>query len=232
MKKLYYDLHIHSGLSPCCDNDMSPNNIINMALIKGLNIISITDHNSAKNVEVAFNIASKNGLLLIPGMEVESKEGIHLLCYFKTVAKLMEFSEIIYQHLPEIKNEPEKWGEQLVYNEFDEIIGKEEKLLITSVNLSINKIVDLVSFYQGIVIPAHINRYTNSIITVLGFISDDLKIAGVEIIGDCNEVTYQKYHVLKSSDAHFLGDINESINSINLEEQSIDSFFAYFGGER
>lgn len=232
MKKLYYDLHIHSALSPCSDNDMSPNNIINMALIKGLDIISITDHNSAKNVEVAFNLAKKKGLLLIPGIEVESKEGIHLLCYFKTISLLKAFSEIIYYHLPNIKNENDKWGKQLIFNECDDIIGKEEKLLITSVDLSMNKIIELVLIYQGIVFPAHINRYANSLITVLGFIPDDLKIAGIEIIGDIENEAYQKYQVIRNSDAHFLGDINEQVNSLTLVDKTVAAFFSYFGDAR
>lgn len=231
MKRFYYDLHIHSALSPCSDNDMSPNNIVNMSLLKGLDIIAITDHNSAKNVEVTINIAKKSKLLVIPGIEVETLEGIHLLCYFRNLSLLKQFDNYIYNNLPDLINVDDKWGKQLIFNEDDEVIGKENKLLISSVNLSMDDIIDTVHSYKGIVFPAHVNRYANSINTVLGFIPENLKIAGIELTGTNKENDYQKYHIIKNSDAHYLGDINEKINSLVLREKTITDFFAYFGGE-
>ncbi|MDD3226480.1 MAG: PHP domain-containing protein, partial [Tissierellia bacterium] len=128
--KFYYDLHIHSDLSPCSSRDMTPNNIINMSLIKGLNIISVTDHNTADNLPAVMELSHKAGIKIIPGLEVTTKEEVHVLCYFKKLDKAMEFGRIIYDSLPFIKNNPEIFGEQNIYNSKDEITGTLEKLLI------------------------------------------------------------------------------------------------------
>jgi|SRR5690554_4153517 len=231
MNRYYYDLHIHSALSPCSHGDMSPNNIINMSLLKGLDIISVTDHNSAKNVEVTYNIAKKKDILVIPGIEVETFEGIHLLCYFKRVTLLNKFAEIIYSNLPEIKNEEEKWGEQLIFDENDRIVDKETKLLLSSVKLNINEVIDKVHLFQGIVIAAHINRYANGINTILGFIPEDLKISGIEITQNEDDEKYQMYQKVINSDAHNLGEICEKTNSLILRDKTIDDFFTFFSGE-
>lgn len=229
MVKCYYDLHIHTGLSPCADKDMSPNNIVNMAVIKGLDIIAITDHNSAKNVKPILKVATNTSLVVIPGIEVETKEGIHLLCYFRSLEDLNRFTEIIDQNLPDVFIKEEIFGAQLIYDENDEVIDKVVKMLSNSTLLSMNEVIDLVHKLEGIVIPSHIDRYANSIITVLGFIPPDLLIDGVEISKMGNTTNNLNYKVICNSDAHYLGAINERINFVELENKSIDAFFKYFG---
>ena len=97
--KFYYDLHIHSSLSPCADDDMTPNNIVNMALIKGLDVISLTDHNSTKNVEAVHELCQHKGIKFIPGIEVQTKEEVHVLCYFFDILDCLKFGEMIYNSL-------------------------------------------------------------------------------------------------------------------------------------
>ncbi|HEY8364087.1 MAG TPA: PHP domain-containing protein [Haloplasmataceae bacterium] len=229
MIECFYDLHIHTGLSPCCEDDMSPNNIVNMAIIKGLDIIAITDHNSALNVEVTIEVAKNTNLLVIPGIEVESFEGIHLLCYFKTVSELMQFAKIVDDYLPNIKNDETLWGKQLIFNEDDEIIAIKDKALLNSVNLKIDEIINLTREKGGIVIPAHVNRFNNSILTILGFIPKDLPIAGIEVANNEELKDLNYYRIIRNSDAHFLGHISERINKIILPEKSLNAFFDYFG---
>lgn len=225
--KFYYDLHIHSDLSPCGHKDMTPNNIVNMAYLKGLNIISVTDHNSIKNVKAVKEVASKVGLEVIPGIEVTSKEEVHVLCYFRNFCDAEVFGDIIYESLPNIKNNKDIFGEQNVYNSKDEIIGQIEKLLISATKYSIEEIYKLTIKHNGIMVPAHINKKSNSILGILGFIPFDLKINFIEVYDKVgiNEKIINKYKVLRNSDAHHLVDISEPVNSIELN--SILEIYGY-----
>ncbi len=225
--KYYYDLHIHSNLSPCGDKDMTPNNIVNMAHIKNLDIISVTDHNSCKNFPALKKLGDTRNIIVIPGIEVNTKEEVHLLCYFKDYLDCNEFSDIIYESLPKIKNNPKIFGEQLIYDEKDDIIKKEDVLLTGASKYSINEIIKLVKENKGIVIPSHVNRRANGIIGVLGFIPENLDFKYIEISGEVNakllKKLQDKYKIIINSDAHRLVDISERNNY--LEMASIEELF-------
>ncbi len=227
--KYYYDLHIHSDLSPCGMCDMTPNNIVNMSLIKGLNIISVTDHNSAGNLSAVMEVSAKAGIKAIPGLEVTTKEEVHVLCYFKELISAIEFADIIYDSLPFIKNNPEIFGEQNIYNSTDEITGTLEKLLINATNYTVEDIYSIVKKYNGVMIPAHINKMTNGILGVLGFMPINLKIDFVEIYSKIpiNNKIKEKYKVLNNSDAHQLIDISEALNYFELND--IDEVYSFLG---
>ena len=218
--KFYYDLHIHSDLSPCGSDDMTPNNIINMSLIKGLNIISVTDHNSTANLPAVMELSEGAGIKVIPGLEVTTREEVHVLCYFKELSSAIEFGGIIYDSLPFVKNNPVIFGEQNIYNCRDEITGTLEKLLINASSHNIEDIYTIVKEYNGVMIPAHINKMSNSILGVLGFIPFNLKIDFVEVYSKMpisNKIT-EKYKVLNNSDAHQLVDISEAVNYFELSD--------------
>ena len=131
----FADLHIHSCLSACGDEDMTPANICGMAKLKGLDAIAICDHNSARNLPAAQELCDAYGLLLLPGMEITTREEVHLLGYFETVEAALAFGEMLRGHLPNKKNKPQFFGRQLVMNSDDEIIGEEEALLIGATDL-------------------------------------------------------------------------------------------------
>ena len=137
--KLYYDFHIHSCLSPCGDEDSTPNNIVNMALIKGLNVIALSDHNTGKNCPAAMAVGKKNGLVVLPAMELTTSEDIHVLCLFERYEDLAKLEEHIQKTRLRIKNRPEIFGRQLIMNEQDEIVGEEENLLIVSSGVSVEE---------------------------------------------------------------------------------------------
>ena len=130
--KLYYDFHIHSCLSPCGDEDNTPNNIVNMALLKGLNVIALADHNTGKNCPAVMAVGRKNGLVVLPAMELTTSEDIHILCLFERYEDLQKLEEHISSRRMKIANRPEVFGRQLIMNEKDEVIGEEEHLLIVS----------------------------------------------------------------------------------------------------
>jgi len=225
--KFYYDLHIHSDLSPCGNTEMTPNNIVNMAYIKGLNIISVTDHNCINNFPAIRFIGERLGIEVIPGIEVTTKEEVHVLCYFKKFSDAQKFADTIYESLPNMKNQPHIFGEQNIYNSEDEIIGNLGKLLINATNYSIDDVFNMAKEYNGMAVPAHINKKTNSILGVLGFIPFNLEMDFVEVFHKTNidKKIINKYIVLKNSDAHQLVDISESVNSVELD--TIEGIYDY-----
>lgn len=220
--KFYYDLHIHSDLSPCGNYDMTPNNIVNMAYIKGLSIISVTDHNTAGNIKPIIESGEKLDITVIPGIEVTTREEVHILCYFKHHSYAQQFGNIIYESLPDIKNNELIFGEQNIYNSKDEIVGKLDKLLINASKYTLDEIYNLAHDYHGIIVPAHINKKSNSILGALGFIPLNLKIDFVEIFKAqaVDDKIIKKYKILYNSDAHQLVDISESENCIELDKAS------------
>ena len=225
--KFFYDLSIHSDLSPCGSSDMTPNNIINMSYIKGLNVISVTDHNTAKNLPAVMMLGEKAGIKVIPGIEVTTKEEVHVLCYFNKVKDALAFGDKIYASLPDIKNNTVIFGEQNIYNCNDEIVGCMDKLLLNASSYTIEDVCALAKYHHGIMVPAHINKKSNSILGVLGFIPKNLKIDFVEVYSktEVNKKIVENYKVLRNSDAHQLGDISEAENFIELD--NIDDIYNY-----
>ena len=132
MKPFYYDLHIHTCLSPCGDDDMTPANIVGMSALKGLNVIAITDHNSCKNCAAAMALAKEYNITVIPGMELTTQEEVHVVCLFPTLEEAMAFDHYVEEHLLPIPNRPETFGKQQIMNENDEITGEDPILLISA----------------------------------------------------------------------------------------------------
>ena len=236
MSRYYYDLHIHSCLSPCCDSDMTPNNIVNMAELCGLNIIALTDHNSVKNCAAAMQVAKNKGITLIPGMELTCSEEIHVICLFSSLENATNFGEYVYARLPNIDNRPDIFGEQLILNSDDEIIGSEPKLLINATDISIENVTGLMKQYGGICFPAHIDKKSTSILSVLGEIPEEYTFKAVEITkkADLNALKLShpalgKVLFLINSDAHYLETIQSEEAWLDLKEPTFQSIIeAYF----
>ncbi len=220
--KLFYDLHIHSCLSPCGSDEMTPNNIANMAYLKGLDIISITDHNTGKNNDVIRRLAQHLGILVVPGMEVQTKEEVHILCYFPDMEALNAFENELDAHRVQMPNRPERFGNQWVMDEEDSIIEEYPWALILSLNLSLEQLNALVDNFGGVIVPAHINKSSNSMLSNLGFIPEDLNLKFIEVFMNAPvpQDILDHYGVLINSDAHSLGQISEPIQSLELTEKT------------
>ncbi len=229
MERLFCDLHIHSCLSPCGSDDMTPSNICGMAMLKGLQMIAVTDHNSARNLPAAQACADAYGLLLIPGMEITTREEVHLLGYFPDVETALAFSEFLRGHLPPKKNKPSFFGNQLVMDEDDNVVAEEDALLIGATDLPFDRLVGLIREAQGVPVPAHINRGSNGLLINLGFVPEDLGLTAVEVWRGlpCAHTPQEGRVVLHSSDAHYLGDILEADVDIELEERSVAAFLEH-----
>ncbi|MBR5152197.1 MAG: PHP domain-containing protein [Clostridia bacterium] len=224
--KLYYDLHIHSCLSPCGDEDMTPNNIVNMALLKGLDVIAVTDHNSCGNLRAVMEVAGDR-LLVVPGMEVETAEEVHVLCYFPTLAACEGMWQILKEHRLPVKNKPEIFGHQWYMDAEDEIVGEEEYLLTTATGLTIEEVFKTAQTLGGVAVPAHIDRSSYSVISNLGFLPPHLPVTAVEITGrnlETWEKDWKDYTIISDSDAHYLGDIAEPFHYVEINDKKVCEF--------
>lgn len=225
--KCFYDLHIHSDLSPCSNSDMTPNNIVNMCCIKGLSIISVTDHNTAGNILPVARLGEKANIMVVPGIEVTTREEVHVLCYFRNVDDAVIFGKMVYDSLPNVCNNAAIFGEQNIYDECDEITGQLTKLLLNATSYSINEVCSMVKSCGGIMVPAHINKKSNSILSVLGFMPKNLQIDFVEVYqkAETDKRFTEGYGIFYNSDAHQLTDISEAVNFIELD--SVEEIFKY-----
>lgn len=220
--RIFYDLHIHSCLSPCGDGDMTPNNIVNMALLAGLDCIALTDHNTCLNCPAALRAAERlreqrgAGPRVIPGMELCTAEEAHVICLFPALEAALGFSAYIRGTLPRVENRPDIFGEQLILDENDEVAGQEPLLLTTASSVGIDEVPALVRQYGGATFPAHIDRPSYSVTAALG----DFPAVGftaAEATAQADTDGLRKRYpavaslpLLRDSDAHYLEQIQEA----------------------
>ena len=230
MNKYYYDLHVHSCLSPCGDDDMTPSNIAGMAAIKGLQIIALTDHNTTQNCPAFFKACRRHGIIPIPGMELTVAEDIHLLCLFRTLEDAMEFGRRVDEHKIPYDNRPEIFGRQQVVDEEDNFIREERYLLLNATMLSLDEGTDLCRECGGVCYPAPIDRTSNGAVAILGTFPDWEGYTAYEISNSgSRSEEEEKFPILKempcvkSSDAHYLWDISEAENFFELSDEPYSS---------
>jgi hypothetical protein len=221
---MHYDLHIHSCLSPCGDGEMTVNNIVNMAALKGLDIIALTDHNTSKNCPAFLSAAKKAGVLALPGMELTTAEEVHAICLFGKLEQAMAFDSYVSGLLPGIKNRPEIYGPQVLLDENDRETGHLDILLANATGVSFYDLSSLMDQFGGIYFPAHIEKPSFSIISNLGFFPPDCPMHAVEIKDRSKHPSLLEENpaisglpVLTNSDAHYLWDISERVNKLDAE---------------
>ncbi|MCP4578627.1 MAG: PHP domain-containing protein [Deltaproteobacteria bacterium] len=221
-------MHLHTCLSPCADWEMSPSKIIRQCKKKGLDIIAVCDHNSAENALAVMEAGKENGIWVLPGMEICSKEEVHILSVFEKIGHAFEMQAFVYEHL-EGCNQPEIWGHQVVADKNDEVMAENSRLLIGAADLTLNEIVDKTHSLNGLSIASHIDRPSYSIMSQVGFIPPDLDLDGVEVsFPHSPEEIHEHISHLKnmtcitSSDAHFPGDIGKTKTLFSLAEASLN----------
>lgn len=237
--QISYDLHIHSALSPCADNEMTPGNIVGMSYLNGLDLIAITDHQSSANVRSAYAAAGllkregNNPPVILPGMEIECAEGFHLLAYFPDPDTAGSFEEYISAHRFHTPNRPDIFGQQYLFDEKDEICGTVPDLLLTALDLGSNQIEKDVSAAGGFMVPAHIDRSSYSMLESLGCIPMDFSGKMLELSKACDQMGFLSKHpelipylFLRSSDAHRLSDISDPGTILELFQIQPDTFDA------
>jgi len=223
---IYYDLHIHSALSPCSDDDMTLNNIINMACLKELDLIAVSDHNSLKQLKFLKQLAN-NKIDFLYGVEIQTKENIHVLGYFYNDFYLENIQSYLDKHLIKKINNSEFYGNQIIYDENDKIIGYEKYLLISCLDQSLEEVIEVIHQFQGKAILAHVKR-KYGIIAQIGTIPQQLEFDGIEINQEKDrDELFLEYPFLKdkicliNSDAHHLWSINEAEHYLNEKEYNL-----------
>lgn len=211
------DLHVHSTLSPCASLEMSPAAIVTRARAAGLDLIAVTDHNSVDNGFIAAGLGEKAGVKVLCGMEAQSREDVHLLCLFDDRLQAQRFHERIYERLPDVANNPDYFGDQVVVDEQDNIVRHEPRLLLNALDLSIAELLELVRCHGGALIPAHVEEAPYGLLVNLGLIPDELAGAVLEI--SCASSAEQAlaafpgllgHPLISNSDAHYLKDIGRA----------------------
>lgn len=225
------DLHIHTVLSPCGDLEMSPTNIVDRALARGLDMIAISDHNTTRQVKVTQKVGRDHGLFVLGGVEVTSQEEAHCLAFFANDEQLDEFQRFLDQHLPPIPNDEDRFGYQLIVDENEEIVGEEEYHLLNAIDVDVDGIYEVVHRIGGLFIPAHVNKGSTSLTSQLGFVPPDLRADGLEINKFVTKDDFlkknaylKKFGFITDSDAHFVDNIGEVYNVIYMQHRNFDEF--------
>ncbi len=239
MTRYRYDFHVHSCLSPCGDADNTPNNIAGMAYLNGINIMALTDHNTSRNCPAFFAAARRYGVIPVAGMELTTSEDIHAVCLFERLEDALAFNDEVDTRRVRIKNREDIFGEQLILDENDNVMGREEDLLINATTIALDEAPILAAKYGGICYPAHIDKQANGAIEILG---DFPHYAGFRIAEMHDREKIQTYvetyglqgmRIMVSSDAHYLhqlreGDENDWFDlddNLEGEEQVLSKLF-------
>lgn len=203
---------------------MTPNNLVNMAALCGLSAIALTDHNSCKNCPAASAVAKEAGLIFLPGMELTTAEEIHVVCLLPDLDAAEAFDQLVHGHLPPFENREDIFGQQLILDERDQLLGKEPYLLVNATDFSLMEIPELIKSFGGVCFPAHIEKSSYSVLSALGSIPPECGFTAFEV-ADWNRIEQLRQQhpilnqglILKNSDSHYLTQINE-VGEQNLLE--------------
>ena len=227
MKRLRAELHVHTVLSPCAEVEMIPPLIVQEALSRGIELIAITDHNASANVPAVQAAAAGRGLVVLPGMELQTKEEVHVLCLFDRLAQLAAWQSVVDRLLPALENRPDFFGEQFVVDETGEFIRREERLLLNSVDITFEQTIIQVNALGGLAIPAHVDRPAFGLLANLGLVPEDAPVEAVEVsrhVPPAEAVQrfpqLQGYPILQGGDAHRLDELLGA-NEFSVQEPTL-----------
>lgn len=222
------DLHIHTVLSPCAQYTMVPTLIVERALKRGIDFIAITDHNSSENVEAVMQAAKATELVVLPGMEVETREEVHVVVLFEAAQQARCWQETVYAHMPDLPNDEDAFGVQLVVNSDDELVCREGRRLLIACDLSVDQVFEQVGRLGGFCIPAHVDRPSYSLLNTLGFIPPTLDVPAVEVSRWVRTRDAARRlpgvgerEVIWSSDAHSLEDVGLVRTCFEMREPTL-----------
>jgi PHP family Zn ribbon phosphoesterase len=227
------DLHVHTALSPCADDGMTPPAIVEGALREGLAMIAVCDHNSARNA-AAVQLAAGRRLVVLAGMEITSVEECHVVGLFPDARAAEAAGARVAALLPEAEEGyAQFFGEQSVLDARGELLDRETRALATATPLDLAACVELVHRHGGLAIAAHVDRPSFGVIGQLGVFPDEAGFDAVEVSrhvppGTPDEQTYAAIglSLLRSSDAHFLADIGAARTSLDVAHASFSSVAA------
>lgn len=228
MKIFRAELHVHTVLSPCAELEMQPPLIVREAIERGIDILAITDHNATANILSVIKAAHGTSLTILPGMEVQTVEEVHGLCLFDTMEQAEQWQKIVSAALPPLKNNAEYFGDQILVDENGDFVAREEQLLLTSANLTLENAWKMVTELGGLFIPAHIDRKANGLLPILGLIPPDIPFDCLEIsrnlaLNSATSIYPQiaSYPLIQGGDAHILENIL-GLNHFQINQPTIN----------
>lgn len=228
---VFYDLHIHSCLSPCGDADMTPQNIAGMAALCGLQVIAVADHNTCRHCPQVVRAANEQGILAVPAMELTTSEEAHVLCLLPDLDAAKEFSDYVYARLPDVPNRADIFGEQPFLDDDGNIVGEEPRFLLSATSISVYDVVSLLKQFGGVAVPAHIDRSSFSVLSNMGIWDFDWGFTAFEVYD--RSKSYPELAELKrisNSDAHTLEAMRDAENEIEIERMSAKALINILGG--
>ena len=236
LRPVWADLHVHTVVSPCAEIEMIPPLIVRRAKELGLGLIAVTDHNTAENAAAVMRAAEGSGVTVLPGMELQTQEEVHLLCLFDTLEQVLAWQTLVYDRLPPMENREDFFGAQYVVDETGEFIRRNERLLLTACSLSIEEAVAGVCRLGGLPIAAHVDRMANGLLTHLGFVPPGLALAALEISMRLTPSEALRLYpqlagwpLVRSGDAHRLSEMSASMLLL-LREPCISELELVFQG--
>lgn len=235
MMRLAFDLHLHSCLSPCGDEDMTPANIAAMCALAGLKVVALTDHNSSGNCASFARAAARHGLLAIPGMELCTKEEVHVICLFPDLERADSFSSYVHGLLPKMKNNRDVFGAQILMDDGDTVIGEETALLAGAADICLYDVPDLVTSCGGFAYPAHIDRHANSLLSQMGIWDPELDFSLAEVSLHCPEHLFQRRDLqnlrhISACDAHYLHQIPDAYQFMDIPSATPEKVLDWLKG--
>ena len=233
--KLAFDLHLHSCLSPCGDEEMTPANVAGMCALAGLDVVALTDHNSSRNCAAFEQAAQQHGLLAIPGMELCTREEVHVVCLFPTVEQAMAFSDFVGTKLPPMPNNPKVFGAQILMDSEDTVLGEETLLLAGAADIGLYDVPKLMEKFGGLSFPAHVDRPSNSLLSQLGIWTPDLDFPLAEVSRYCPLNLLERRDLcglryISACDAHDLTQIPDAHQYMEVPEKTAEAVLNWLNG--
>ena len=237
MERLAFDLHMHSCLSPCGGEDNTPANLAGMCALAGLDVVALTDHNTAGNCAAFCRAARRHGLLALPGMELTCAEEVHVVCLFPDPAAAEEFGTLVRNRLPPVKNRAAIYGPQILMDEADNVLGEEDAFFAGASSIGIYEAAELVRPFGGVAYPAHIDRPSFSLLANLGLWDPDMGFPLAEASQNCPPGLFDRPDLhgvrhITACDAHYLDQIPDAHQYMELPERTPKAVLDWLRGAK
>lgn len=218
-----FDFHLHSCLSPCGSLEMSPKAIAEEARRYGLDALALTDHQSTLNCPAFAECCAAEGIIPWFGLEMCTAEEVHVLALFDALTPAMAFGEGFIRTIPPLANRLDAFGDQVVVEADESILGMEWRMLAAASRLTLDEAVAAAREAGALVVASHVDRPSFSVPSQLGFLTGQEGFDAVELSvrtpwgQQPAKVPLAGYPVLRNSDAHYLEHIGSQWNEVELE---------------
>ena len=237
MERLAFDLHMHSCLSPCGGEENTPADLAGMCALAGLDVVALTDHNTAGNCAAFCRAAERRGLLALPGMELTCAEEVHVVCLFPDAAAAEGFAALVRGRLPPVKNRAAIYGAQILMDEADHVLGEDDAFLAGTSSIGVYEAAELVRSFGGLAYPAHIDRPSFSLLANLGLWDPDMGFPLAEVSQNCPPDLFDRKDLrgvrrITACDAHYLDQIPDAHQYMELPERTPKAVLDWLRGEK